>query len=284
MKKEINYEQRIRLCKLLGADIFKDVVFQVERIKFKIIKKFFPNYIKYVDKYIDNKTKKILKKAKTNEEKKQIRENSRRQKLAARKELNWEQNRNYHLDSNRPTEIIEYLNWNKQVHISGMLFNIGALTGLAVATVAGIAPAIALTLMLGEAASLFINFQCVNLQNLNIYRIKKDEEKLQRIESKTNERNIRRYAKGAEAVGRTLQKTHEIPTTEQVVENVQSKEEVEQLLSMIRATRAAKEKAAQQNRAVDKASTELLAMFTTQNNQSPQGGLDTNKPKEYKKG
>ena len=247
MKKEIDYEKRIKICKLLGADIFKDVVLQAERIKYKVIKKFFPNYIKHVDKYIDKKMKKLLKKAKTEEEKKNIKENSRRQKLAARKEINWEQNRNYHIDSNRPTEVLEYLNFNKRVHESGMLFNIVALTVLSTLVTMEIIPAIALTLMFGEATSLFINFQCVNLQNLNIYRIKKDEDKIKRIENKTNERNIRRYSKGAEAIGRALQSTYEIPTAEQVVQKIESKEETEQLLNMIRAARMAKTRVAQQN-------------------------------------
>lgn len=266
MRKEIDYEKKIKTCQLLGADKFKNVVLSVERMKYKIIKKLFPNYIKYVDKIIDKRVKNRIKRLKsqhklTPKQETDILSDGRNQKLLARKEINWEQNRNYHIDINRPTEILGYLNWNKDVHKKGMIANIGLLTGLSCVLAAGFNPPVIVPLIFGELAALFINFQCVNLQNINIYRIKKNESRIKRLEQKTNQRNIERYGTGARVIGRCLEKSPAIPTVEEVVDNIQTKEELEQLLKLVKATRQAQSKAHEQNKEVDKANSELFTMF-----------------------
>ena len=60
MKKE-TYEK-------LGAKQFKKIVFQVEKIKWKIIKKLFPNYLNRMEKNIRKVRDKQIKKAKSQEE------------------------------------------------------------------------------------------------------------------------------------------------------------------------------------------------------------------------
>ena len=67
--------------------------------------------------------KKELKKAKTPEERKYIVEHYRRQKMLMRKEFHREQNRNYHMDLDRPTEMLAYLEYNKRVHMNGLKRN-----------------------------------------------------------------------------------------------------------------------------------------------------------------
>ena len=47
------YNKKIKLYERLGAEKFQDLVFVVEKIKFKIIKKFFPNIEKWFDKRCD---------------------------------------------------------------------------------------------------------------------------------------------------------------------------------------------------------------------------------------
>ena len=69
----------------------------------------------------DYQKKKLLRKAKTEEQKKKVIENVKLAKMAMRKELIEEKNRNYHIDNNRPTEIKKYLLWNKQVHKTGLI-------------------------------------------------------------------------------------------------------------------------------------------------------------------
>lgn len=65
---ENNYKKKIKLCEKLGALKFQKAVFKIEEIKYKLIKKLFPNYIKYIDLIINFNRNLKLKKAKTKEE------------------------------------------------------------------------------------------------------------------------------------------------------------------------------------------------------------------------
>ena len=65
-------KRRIKLSEKLGAVKFQKVVFQVEKIKFKVIKTLCPNFLKYYDSYCDYSKKKQLEKAKTDRQKKEI--------------------------------------------------------------------------------------------------------------------------------------------------------------------------------------------------------------------
>ena len=111
---------------------------------------------------------------------KRIIEETRKLKMAMRKEWHREQNRNYHMDPNKPTEILEYLNWNKDIHMKGIIKNAIAIPCLAVAAGFGLWPTVVLPFLALELGSLFINFQCVNIQNCNIYRYKEKEEAMKR--------------------------------------------------------------------------------------------------------
>ena len=83
-------EKKLKYYEKLGALKFQKVVLKVEEIKFKTLKKFFPNFIVYFDKYCDIKKKFLLKKAKSKSEKKSIIQSVKITKLAMRKELNTE--------------------------------------------------------------------------------------------------------------------------------------------------------------------------------------------------
>ena len=119
MKTREEYKKKIAFCDKLGAKKFQKVVLKAEELKFKVIKKLFPRFIEHYDKYCDRRRDKALKKASTAEEQKRIVNDYRNQKIAMRRELNREQNRNYHMDENKPTEFLYYLNWNKDVHKKG---------------------------------------------------------------------------------------------------------------------------------------------------------------------
>ena len=87
--------------------------------------------------------------------------------LLNRKEMNTEKNRNYHIDNIRLTQTVEYLEWNKDVHKTNLIRDLVTLPiyiGLAVAGVG-----LAIPLIAGNLVSSFINFQCINLQNYNIF-------------------------------------------------------------------------------------------------------------------
>ena len=74
----------------------------------------------------------------TEEDRKRIIDETRKLKMAMRKEWHREQNRNYHMDMNKPTEMIYYLNWNKNIHKRGIIINAITIPLLTAATITGI--------------------------------------------------------------------------------------------------------------------------------------------------
>lgn len=260
VEERIDYDKKIELCKKLGADKFQKVVFKAEELKFRFIRRFIPRYIEHMDKLYDwigkkelessrkakKKSKKIREEAKkrlsrtTSEEKKTkikkrankkllrlqskiipeevIKKNVQSNKILMRKEYYLSQNRNYHMDLDRPTEMLSYLEYNKRVHMNGLKRNavfLPIFTGLSVAF------PITTPLVAYELASTFINFQCVNIQNCNIYRFKQKEEKLKKIEETRAKTNIRKYGKVSSIVSRELAKTEDrLPTMDEIIASV----------------------------------------------------------------
>ena len=105
MKRELTkeeYQKRINRCEKLGAEWFQEIVFKLEKLKFKVLKKYFPNCTKKYDKHCDKKCQKELKKAKSEEERKLIIFHYRELKMLFRKEINTEQkfdfSIHFHLD------------------------------------------------------------------------------------------------------------------------------------------------------------------------------------------
>ena len=87
-----DYQKKIKQCEKLGALQFQKVVFKVEDIKFKVLKKLWPNFLVFYDKQCDKKKRKLLKKVKTEEDRKRIIDETRKLKMAMRKEWHREQN------------------------------------------------------------------------------------------------------------------------------------------------------------------------------------------------
>lgn len=231
---QIDYDKKILFCQKLGADKFQKVVFKVENLKFKILKKICPNFIKYYDKYCDFERNLKLKKVKDQKGRKQIIDYYRKQKIAMRREFNREENRNYHINLNKPMEILHYLNWNKKVHVEGMIKNIIAIPFLIGMSITGCIPAIPFLII--ETVSLFINFQCINIQNCNIYRFKKREESIKKMHIRRLQKNVQQYGKASEVIGRCFDKTDEIPTLSQIIDNINTKEELEQVRALVKST------------------------------------------------
>ncbi len=232
MEKE-EYDKKIKRCEQLGATTFQKIVFGVEHIKYKFIKKFLPHYIDWCDKACNRKCKKALKKATTEEERRQLIDFYRRQKMLIRKEYHSEKNRNYHLDMDRPTELLPYLYWNKEVHQKGMIRNAVFIAGATASLVLGVAPIVASIVLAAELGGLFINFQCVNIQNCNIYRYKKREPVLKKMAERHDARNVQKYSEAATAVNRVMESTTELPSWRQVVEGTKTPEELRQLRELI---------------------------------------------------
>lgn len=229
-----DYSKKIKLCKALGAEKFQKVVFAAERLKFKILKKCFPNFISFYEKRCDSANKRWQKKARTEEDKKHLNAYYQQQKLIMRKEWNQEQNRNYHIDKGNPTDFLNYLNWNKRVHVRGLIKNMIILPICIGFSCAGFG-------ILGivgayEFLSMMVNFECVNIQNYNIYRIKQKEERLRNIARRSQQRDVKRYEEASQLICDTLDKSKtKIPSLTEIINNIQTPEQLSQMRAFLTA-------------------------------------------------
>lgn len=309
-----NYREELKEYEKLGALKFQEVVFKIEKLKFKVLKKICPNFITYFDKYIDWKKKKkinnakrkmerrerisskmphLLKyydkleskkrkmKLKREDDKEKIRKKikashprliefydkylkeidpykgldpeeqinmaitlSKISKMAMRKEFYQEKNANYHMDSKRPTSMKKYLEWNKKIHVRGLLGNLLATPVLLIALGLGFGPAIPLLVI--EIASMGINFECINIQNYNLCRFKIAEESLKKQEERKRAKNIENYGEASKVIYKSIANNENLPSFSQIISEMTNKEQALQLRELIK--KAAAEKAAEIDR------------------------------------
>lgn len=232
--KDLN--KKMEICKKLGAVQFKKIVFIVEKIKFKALKKLVPNYLKYFDKHVDKLTKKRLKEAKTEEEKQIIIYKSKIDKMQERREFYQEENRNYHIRKENPTQIIKYLELNKKIHKNGLVGN--AIFGLL--TIPGLifGSKLALIFLVFEIIEAIINFECINLQNYNIYRLTKVKDKIEKKEKAKIERDSVLYKEISEDIHKVVMEKDEIPTIDDILACADTPEKLEQLKQLLAKTKS----------------------------------------------
>ena len=130
----VEYKRKKELHEKLGALGFREIVFKLERLKFKVMKKICPNFVVYYEKWCDFNTKRMIGKAKSSEEAELIELVNKISKLKTKKEWNKEENRNYHIDNKYPTQIINYLNWNKAIHQKNLKNDVVAISLLSLGT------------------------------------------------------------------------------------------------------------------------------------------------------
>ena len=225
-------KKKLKVYEKLGALKFQKVVFKVEELKFKILKKCCPNFIRYFDKYMDWKKKNLLKHAKTEEEIKQIKDEVKIAKMAMRKEWNEEKNRNYHMDPNRPTEIIQFLKWNKDVHKKGLIKD-GILIPILIAGVVLQIPG-TIFLLAYEVLSAAINFECINIQNYNLCRLEEIKPILQRRESAREKRKIEEFGEAAEVIHKSIEQSESLPSFDEIIANINNPEQLRQMRAMFK--------------------------------------------------
>ena len=236
MDKNKDLDKRMEICKKLGAVQFKKIVFIVEKIKFKALKKLVPNYLKYFDKHVDKLTKKRLKEAKTEEEKQIIIYKSKIDKMQERREFYQEENRNYHIRKENPTQIIKYLELNKKIHKNGLVGN--AIFGLL--TIPGLifGSKLALIFLVFEIIEAIINFECINLQNYNIYRLTKVKDKIEKKEKAKIESDSVLYKEISEDIHKVVMEKDEIPTIDDILACADTPEKLEQLKQLLAKTKS----------------------------------------------
>ena len=226
MKKN-KLDKKIRLYKVLGAEQFQKVVFAVEKLKFKTMKKVCPNFIKHFDKFCDKKQKRELRKCDNEEDRKQIVRKYKFAKMAMRKEMNTEKNRNYHMDPKAPTEIYQYLEWNKKVHKKGLIKNSVVLPLSVILITMGFY--IAIPILIYEIISTAVNFECVNIQNYNICRYKKMQKTLEKREEKNINETIEKYGEATEVIHNSIEQTDSLPSFDEIIANIKTVEQAQQM-------------------------------------------------------
>ena len=229
------YKQKIELYEKLGAVKFQKVVFAIERGKYRLLKKLFPNYMSFHNKISNFFLKRKLNRANSPEEYENILMKSKMDKMRARAEWNREKNRNYHMNGKTPTEIINYLKWNKDVHKRGLIKNGIESSALIVLSIVGV-PYL-LPFLAAEAVSTFLNFQCVNLQNYNICRYKISEEIIKKKEERDRTRRIENYGEAEKVIAKAVvDKDKESGTIdiEEIIAGITTKEQLLQLMKFLR--------------------------------------------------
>lgn len=224
-------KKKMKFHKTLGAEKFQKVVFGVEKVKFKILKTICPNFPKYFDKFCDFKKKRAINKATSEEQINSIITKISFDKMAMRKEFNQEKNRNYHIDNRKPTEIIKYLNWNKDIHKKGLIKDAIVIPFLVAGTIAQIPGSLPLLIL--ELISAGINFECINIQNYNICRYKIAEEVLKKKEEKILEKNIEEYSEAASVIQKTFTRKADVPTIDEIVDSIENRNQLDQLRKLV---------------------------------------------------
>ena len=214
-----------------GALVFQKAVFKLEKLKFTLLKKLFPNFIEKYDNYCDKTMKKALKKAKTDKEKEAIRRKYRIEKMEMRKEFYQEKNRNYHMDKNNPTEIVHYLEWNKKIHQQGLIRNAVLLPAFTLGSIF-ISP-IFIPLAITQLISTGINFECINIQDYNLCRCKIMEDYLKRVEERNTKRRQEQYGEAAKIIQESMNENEQLPTIEQILDKASTPQQLEQLKKML---------------------------------------------------
>lgn len=296
------YKEELKEYERLGALKFQELVFKIEKMKFKVLKRVCPNFIKYFDKYADWKKNKKIKKVKrvaTRRERikekspyflkyydkieslqnsrkiksKEAKDNLRKKvkashpkllefydrylketdiyegltpeeqiqmaisiskisKMTVRKEFYQEKNANYHMNSKYPTSMKKYLQWNKKIHVRGILANFITLPVLFALLASGFLPAIPLIAM--EIASIGINFECINIQNYNLCRFKITEDALKRQEQRKISKRVKNYGEASKVIYKSLATNENLPSISDIISGIDNIEQARQLRELIK--------------------------------------------------
>ena len=226
-----------KINEVLGAKFFKKTVFLVERIKFKFINKLFPSSEEKYELFLKKQLDKKLNSENDEDKKRLLIRDYQNKILDARCEFNNKKNRNYHIKMDDPNKFIKYLKNNRKIHIKGLIRN--AIVYLALIplfvllnptfTIAGY------IILAYNTISTLINFECVNLQNYNLKRFEESKQKLIKIKEKKLARDLDKYKNISKVVSNSLNNSTNIPNIEEIVANINTKEELIELKKMINA-------------------------------------------------
>ena len=234
--KQVDYKKKMKLYEAFGAKRFKKIVMKVEKLRWTITKKVFPNSLSNYEKNSRKILEKKLAKTTSEKEKTAIINYYRRQILIARREYNNEKNRNYHMNLKSPTEIIQYLKYNKSIHQNALIRNFVIALAATGFIVSGVGTGIAIGIIGIQALCGLKNWQCINLQNYNICRFEAHKEALESAEKRRQSRNEAKYGEASKVIQKAFDNTNEqsrIPTVSEVVSAIDNPEQLRQMKNWI---------------------------------------------------
>lgn len=225
---------KIKIYTILGAEVFQKIVFKVEKIKYIILEHIFPNSYDFLERVSDKSYNRMQRG--NHYEDPQTKREYVLQKLKYRKELVTSQNRNYHYNPESPTECIGYLKKNRKIHQKGVISNIVLLVVIFVLSnvLTSIPSIYIISGYLFEIFSLFINFECINLQNYNLERLENERtlELLKKKEQKNIESDLKNYRECSKVVSSRIMQSTKVPTVKEVTDEIKTSEQAEQLRIM----------------------------------------------------
>jgi len=188
-----------------------------------------PKWYEFYDKFLkmDNPYKGL------NDEEKifKVNEINKFSKMFMRKEYYQEKNINYHKDANKPTEIYKYLEWNKKVHVRGLLINLSIIPILLIGTILN--PHLAIPLLIIELLSAGINFECINIQNYNICRYKITEKLLKKQEKRKTSEIIDNYGEATKLIYESINQQENLPSFNEIIEKTNDINQIKQLKGLL---------------------------------------------------
>lgn len=232
MKKGLDKE---KLAKRLGAKEFQKLVYKVEDIKYSLLKNQLSFLVPIVEKIMKNRKNRLINKTSDPVKQELIENNYKNDLILFRKELNQEKNRNYHFDIDYSKNFKNYLLWNKDVHLKGIIKNlvILALSTAALVLSQGLIFNVALALAIINSIGLVINFECVNLQNYHLARFERVETKLEERKKNALLQKTQKYGNAINAINKQIEKSDSLPKLDVRQMKIQELEELRNLLTEV---------------------------------------------------
>ena len=128
--------------------------------------------------------------------------------------------------------MIQFLEWNKGVHKRGLITN-GILVPVAIAGIVLHIPG-AIALLVYELLSAAVNFECVNIQNYNLCRMKRVQPYLQKREEKQVQQNIKEFGEAAAVIHKSIEESETLPSFDEILNNINNPEQLRQMRAMFK--------------------------------------------------
>ena len=226
---------REKIAKKLGAKKFQKLVYWVEDIKYSLLKNQLSFLVPIIEKIMKTRKNRLINNTSDPIKQEIIENNYKNELILFRKELNQGKNRNYHYDVDYSKNFKDYLLWNKEVHLKGIINNliILAISTAALVLSTGLIFSSALIIAIINSIGLVVNFECVNLQNYHLARFEKVETKLEERKKQSLIQKNNKYGNAINAINKQIDKSDGLPKLDVRQMDIQELRELRELLTEV---------------------------------------------------